>query len=156
MPLPPISAGIHGKSASIPFVTAKANGNGVRYKVAIRPEPVLEESLIGELHSATSLTSEILRSMIAEEYWRWRIKDLRRMGMSDSEEESITPINIFVCRSQFFITFKPAPHLDRKHTVFGKLVGGEEVLNALENVGVKPGTERPAKPIRITEVEMYV
>jgi len=57
--------------------------------------------------------------------------------------------------SQFFFTFKAASHLDRKHTVFGKLVGGEEVLDALENIGVKPGTERPAKPIRITEVNIY-
>lgn len=57
--------------------------------------------------------------------------------------------------SQFFLTFKATPHLDKKHTVFGKLVGGEEVLDALEKIGVKPGTERPAKPVRITEVVIY-
>ena len=28
--------------------------------------------------------------------------------------------------SQFFLTFRSTPHLDNKHTVFGKLVGGEE------------------------------
>ena len=59
-------------------------------------------------------------------------------------------------RSQWFITFKPTPNLDRKHTVFGNLVGGDEVLDALEKLPVKPGTERPAKPIRITDVIMFV
>nr|VWO94322.1 Peptidyl-prolyl cis-trans isomerase 8 [Ganoderma boninense] len=57
--------------------------------------------------------------------------------------------------SQFFVTFRATPHLDKKHTVFGKLVGGEDVLDALEALPVKPGTERPAKQIRITEVIIY-
>ncbi|KAG6818032.1 hypothetical protein H0H87_009187 [Tephrocybe sp. NHM501043] len=57
--------------------------------------------------------------------------------------------------SQFYITFKPAPHLDKKHTVFGKLVGGEEVLDLLEKLSLKDGTERPAKSVRITEVVIY-
>jgi cyclophilin family peptidyl-prolyl cis-trans isomerase len=58
--------------------------------------------------------------------------------------------------SQFYITFKPAPHLDRKHTVFGKLVGGEGVLDALENLPRKEGTERPSKQVKITEIVMSV
>jgi peptidyl-prolyl cis-trans isomerase-like 2 len=56
--------------------------------------------------------------------------------------------------SQWYITFKPASHLDGKHTVFGKLVGGENVLDALEATPCKPGTERPAKTVKITEVVM--
>ena len=59
-------------------------------------------------------------------------------------------------RSQWFITFKPAPNLDKKHTVFGNLVGGDEVLDALEKLAVKPGTERPAKPVRITDIVVFV
>ncbi|KAG6832309.1 hypothetical protein H0H92_003542 [Tricholoma furcatifolium] len=47
------------------------------------------------------------------------------------------------------------PHLDKKHTVFGKLVGGEEVLDLLEKLPLKDGTERPAKSVRITEVAIY-
>lgn len=59
-------------------------------------------------------------------------------------------------RSQWYITFRATPQLDNKHTVFGKLVGGEEVLNTLEKLPLKEGTERPAKSVRITEVVMYV
>ncbi|KAL0565183.1 cyclophilin peptidyl-prolyl cis-trans isomerase Cyp8 [Marasmius crinis-equi] len=57
--------------------------------------------------------------------------------------------------SQWFITFKATPHLDRKHTVFGKLVGGEDVLDTLEKLPRKDGTERPSKPVKITEVVIY-
>ena len=36
--------------------------------------------------------------------------------------------------SQFFITFGPTPHLDGRHTVFGEVVAGDEVLDALTRI----------------------
>ena len=34
--------------------------------------------------------------------------------------------------SQFFITHAPQPHLDGRHTVFGKVTGGQDVVDAIE------------------------
>nr|CAD2173994.1 unnamed protein product [Meloidogyne enterolobii] len=38
--------------------------------------------------------------------------------------------------SQFFITTKPAPHLDGVHVVFGKVISGQEVITQIENLKV--------------------
>ncbi|KAF2804941.1 peptidyl-prolyl cis-trans isomeras-like protein-like 3 [Mytilinidion resinicola] len=56
--------------------------------------------------------------------------------------------------SQFFITFAPAPHLDGKNTVFGKVIEGFETLDALEGVEVdKKG--RPKGTARIEKVQIH-
>lgn len=34
--------------------------------------------------------------------------------------------------SQFFICYAAAPHLDGKNTVFGRVIGGMDVLDVLE------------------------
>ncbi|TMW67427.1 hypothetical protein Poli38472_011047 [Pythium oligandrum] len=58
-------------------------------------------------------------------------------------------------RSQFFITFKETPHLDKKHAVFGRVVGGMETLDAIEHV--ETGAEdRPLQEIKIVKVHIFV
>jgi cyclophilin family peptidyl-prolyl cis-trans isomerase len=49
--------------------------------------------------------------------------------------------------SQFFITFVPTPWLDGKHTIFGKVVEGEDTLKALEACGSRTG--RTSEPLII-------
>ena len=54
-------------------------------------------------------------------------------------------------RSQFYITFGAASHLDGKHTVFGKLTGGKTVLDQLERVPTS-ARDSPLQPVRIERV----
>ena len=48
--------------------------------------------------------------------------------------------------SQFFLCFKETPWLDGKHTVFGKVTKGMEVLDKLEAAGTSSG--KPTEEIR--------
>jgi len=41
--------------------------------------------------------------------------------------------------SQFFITFKPTPHLNGRHTIFGEVIEGLETLKELEKYGSRSG-----------------
>ena len=41
--------------------------------------------------------------------------------------------------SQFFITFEPTHWLDGHHVVFGEVIDGFEVVDALEKIGTQSG-----------------
>ena len=58
--------------------------------------------------------------------------------------------------SQFFIIYRPAKHLDRKHTIFGQVVGGLDTLSRLENVPVSDSDKRPIDDIEMKEVAIFV
>jgi len=51
--------------------------------------------------------------------------------------------------SQFFITFVECSWLDGKHTVFGKLINGQAILNDIEHCGTQSG--RPKKKVVIAD-----
>lgn len=57
--------------------------------------------------------------------------------------------------SQFFITYRAVPHLDRKHTIFGKVVDGLDALKRLEQVEVDE-KDRPIPDCRIENLIVYV
>lgn len=52
----------------------------------------------------------------------------------DTNGSQLYVILFFCLNIPSFITYKTASHLDGHHTVFGYLVGGIEVLQALEAV----------------------
>lgn len=45
--------------------------------------------------------------------------------------------------SQFFITLAPTAWLNGKHTIFGEVVKGQNVVRKMENVSVSPGNNMP-------------
>ncbi|KAH8672520.1 peptidyl-prolyl cis trans isomerase [Tricladium varicosporioides] len=57
--------------------------------------------------------------------------------------------------SQFFIIYRPAKHLDRKHTIFARVVGGLEVLQKMENAAVD-SSNRPIDDIVMENVVVFV
>ncbi|KAG6909126.1 hypothetical protein DXG01_001878 [Tephrocybe rancida] len=55
--------------------------------------------------------------------------------------------------SQFFITTTATPWLDKKHTIFGRVISGYEVIHTIENVKVSK-TDKPYEDIKIVNVDV--
>ena len=56
--------------------------------------------------------------------------------------------------SQFFICFAPAPHLDGKNTIFGRVIDGTSTLTKLEAAEVD-GKNRPKEKIVLDRVTVH-
>ncbi|XP_067163464.1 RING-type E3 ubiquitin-protein ligase PPIL2 isoform X1 [Apteryx mantelli] len=93
-----------------------------------------------------------------ESYWGKPFKDEFKPNLSHTGRGVLSMANSGpnTNKSQFFITFRSCAYLDKKHTVFGRVVGGFETLTAMENVESDPKTDRPKEEIRIQSTTVFV
>lgn len=92
-----------------------------------------------------------------DSYWGGTFKDEFRPQYSHTGRGVLSMANSGpdTNKSQFFITYRSCKHLDGKHTIFGKLVGGMDTLTALESVGTD-NKDRPVEEIRLERATVFV
>ena len=59
-------------------------------------------------------------------------------------------------RSQFFITYRAAPHLDNKHTVFGEVSGDTTALDILEQIPTDIHNRPRGVEVKILKAEVLI
>lgn len=97
------------------------------------------------------------RTLVVE-YCQWQIQDQIQTALNCELNRPFTFSNnaIDILELNFsFITYRSCRHLDGKHTIFGKLVGGLETLNEMEKIEVD-NKDRPIEDIFVEKAHIFV
>lgn len=57
--------------------------------------------------------------------------------------------------SQFFITVAPYPSLNGNYTIFGQVISGQNVADAISQVPRDPSNNRPLMPVHIIKITIH-
>jgi len=92
-----------------------------------------------------------------ESIWDTKFKDEFKPNLSHSGRGILSMANSGknTNGSQFFITFRSCQHLDNKHTIFGRVVGGLETLTAIES-NKTDDDDKPLEDIKIESTNIFV
>lgn len=86
-------------------------------------------------------TTSIYGGEFADENLDWREMDAAGLVCSANRGKDTNG-------SQWFISLDACPHLNGKHTIFGRLVSGDEVLRKIAKVAVDDA-DRPLEPVMV-------
>ncbi|KAI5366242.1 putative cyclophilin-type peptidyl-prolyl cis-trans isomerase domain-containing protein [Septoria linicola] len=118
--------------------------NGLSY-AKVPFHRVIDEFMVqgGDIEKGdgTGITSIYDREAFDDEHLDWREMDAAGLVCSANRGRDTNG-------SQFFITLEPCPHLTGKHTIFGRLVSGEDTLNRISKVAVDK-TDKPIEPVLV-------
>lgn len=90
-----------------------------------------------------------------ESIWGGEFEDELRAGLRHDRAGTLSMANAGpnTNGSQFFITTVPTPWLDNKHTVFGRVVKGLDVVRAIE-ASPTDRQDRPLEDVRVLNIDV--
>jgi len=81
----------------------------------------------------------------------YRFKDEINKNKHEAGSLSMANAGPYTNGSQFFICFGPQPHLDPRHTVFGKVREGMDVVNSIP---ARDPNDRNSPMVKITSIDI--
>ena len=92
-----------------------------------------------------------------DSFWGGEFKDEFKAHLTHSDRGILSMANSGpnTNKSQFFITYRLCMHLNNIHSVFGKVVGGFEVLDQIEKISTNR-RDRPVSEVKILTTMVFV